>query len=165
MRRSFAWLGLLATLALLVAACGDDTLSDEAYYAALADVGADSDARGDALFATFATEAGDALVDTEAATTFLDGFQAIFVDARAVVATLAAPRDLASAHDAFVEALDTVIDELEEGRAQVAAGADIVAIFLDLQLAAFDELERVCDRLERLGRDRDIHVTLSCADE
>ena len=51
MRRSGVWLGFVATLALLVVACGgDDSLSDEAYFESLDDIAVDVDLRELSLF-------------------------------------------------------------------------------------------------------------------
>ena len=169
MRHLWTWFGLLAALALLAAACGDDTLSDEAYFEALADIGADSDAAAEPLFAPFAgDESGSAVLraGAEAAVAFLDGFQALFVVARADTAALAPPSDLAAAHDAVVAAMDEVIDELEEARAQVAGGADVETIFEHPQpAAAFDEWRRACATLQQLAADRGFELELSCVEE
>lgn len=164
MPRSLTWLGLMALLTVLVAACGGDgTLSDEAYFEAVEDVGADSDARAEPLFETFSNEAGDAPPDAETATAFLDGYQALFVAARAGTAALSAPSDLAAAHEALLDAMAAVIDEIGRARVRVEAG-ELESVFTEVEPAAFDEFARACATLEQLARDRGFHLELSCAD-
>ena len=164
MRRSLTWLGLMGLLTLLVAACGGDgTLSDEAYFEALEDVGADADARAEPLFETFSNEAGDAPPAAETATAFLDGYQALFVAARAGAAALSAPIDLAAAHETLVDAMDAVIDEIGRARVRVEAG-ELESVFVEVAPAAFDEFARACATLEQLATDRGFDLELSCAD-
>ena len=128
-----------------VAACGGDgTLSDAAYFEALEDVGADSDARSEPLFETFSNEAGDAPGDAETAMAFLDGYQALFVAARAGTAALSAPSDLAAAHEALVDAMDAMIDDIERARQRVEAG-ELESVFAEVEPAAFREFARACD--------------------
>lgn len=161
MRRSLTVLGLLALLPLLVAACGDDTLSDEAYFAALEAESADAAAQGEAVFERLI---GDVAVDDpESVVAFLDAFRATWEDTRATTAALTPPSDLATAHDALVEALDAVIEELGVAVAEAEAG-NVDTFFAIAEPVALAELERACAALERLGRDRDIHVSLACAD-
>ncbi len=160
MRQPLTWLGLLAALTLLVAACGDENiLSDEEYFEALEDVGADSDARAEPLFDAL----GDEPPDAETALAFLAGFHALYVEARAAVSTLAAPSDLAAANRAFVDAADAVIVAIEQARVRVEAG-DVASVFAEVGPAAFDEFRRACAALEQLARDRGFTVELSCAD-
>ncbi|MCZ6544701.1 MAG: hypothetical protein O6913_03225 [Chloroflexi bacterium] len=168
MRRSLTWLGLVGLLTLLLAACGgDDSLSDEAYFQALADVGAESDARLEPLYAPFAgDESGAAFLrgGEEAAVTFLDGLQAVMAEARDAVAALAAPSDLTAANDAFVEAADAMIAEIDRARLRVEAG-DLESVFEEVEPAAFDEFRRACARLQQLALDRGFDPKLSCAEE
>ena len=160
MRRPLIWLGLLAALTLLVAACGDENiLSDEEYFEALEDVGADSDARAEPLFEALGDEP-----DAETALAFLAGFHALYVEAREGVATLAAPSDLAAANRAFVDAADAVIVAIEKARVRVEAG-DLASVFAEVEPAAFERFRRACAALEQLARDRGFTVELSCADE
>ncbi len=174
MRRSLTWLGLLATLTLLLAACGgddslgvddrlgaaDDRQAVEAYFEALESLAADVDARGEELVETLLGDVVD-LPDPETLAVLLDAWQELFEDARAAVAALAVPSDLAPAHAAFVAAIDAVIAETKEGRTRAEAG-DIGA-FVEIS-AAFAEFERTCTALERLAGDRGIDVALSCGD-
>jgi hypothetical protein len=154
-------LGLLPMCVLILAACGgDDALSDEAYFAALADVAADSHTQIVALFD--ASLGPDDAPDVEAILAFVGDFQATFIDARAEVAALAAPSDVVPAHDAFVEAIDAVIDEIEEVRPQIE---EDVTLFEDTDLVTLERYERACTALERLAADRGIHVDLICGDE
>ncbi len=84
MKRPLPALGLLATLALLVVACGgDDALSDREYFAALEAVSTAADAR-DVAIPELSPES-----DAEAVTAFFDAFQALFVATRADIAALA----------------------------------------------------------------------------
>jgi hypothetical protein len=176
MRQPLTGPGLLATFALLVAACGggedglrddgslrvdDDSLRVEAYFEALESVATDLDARGEELVATFLSDVVD-LPDPETLAAFLSAWQELFNNARSVVAALTAPRNVAPAHDAFVEAIDAVIDETMAARARAEAG-DIGAFFEFS--AAFAEFERTCTTLERLAADRGIDVALACVDE
>ncbi|MCZ6544900.1 MAG: hypothetical protein O6913_04235 [Chloroflexi bacterium] len=159
MRRSLALLGLLATLALLLAACGgDDTLSDREYFAALEAVSADAEARDAAI----PEPSPD---DPESVPAFFELFQALFVGVRADLAAIAAPTELAAAHDAFVEAIDAVIDNLERVR---GAGADetIVDVLAFFEANdAFGEFNRACATLQQLAADRNIDFVFDCTDE
>ena len=145
MRRFLTVLGLLATLALFVAACGgDEALSDREYFAALGDAAADAEAQDNALDEAFPF---DEPPDAETVAAFLEALQAIFVDARADIAALAPPPELAAAHDAMVVAQDAVIAVFDEAR------------------GVFDEFERSCTTLAQLAADRGIAVELFCGDE
>ena len=158
MKRALPWLGLLVTLALLLTTCGgDEALSDEAYFAALQDVGADSSARAGPLFETLR----GAPPDTETALAFLDGYQALLGEARAGVAVLAAPSDLAAANDAFVDAAGAAIAALERARVRVEAG-ELEAVF---EPAAFAEFVRACVTLEQRAADRGFELELCATGE
>lgn len=159
MRRLLTWFGLLATLALLVAACGtdDDALSDTAYFDALEGVIAEAADRGADLFTAF----GEATDEAEASATFLEAEQAIFEDARASVSALNAPSDLAEAHGAYVDALGGAIAAIEESR---VAGSTLEAFFDDAA-EALDAFGRACDTLQQAAVDRDIAVDLVCGNE
>ena len=159
--RSLTLLGLLASLALLIAACGDDTLSHEAYFQALEAQSADADAQGEAVFQRLIGDV--AADDPESVVAFLVAFRATFEDARANAAALAPPSDLTTAHDALVEALDAVVEELGVALAEAEAG-NVDTFFAIAEPVAFAEFRRTCAALERLGRDRDIHVSLACTD-
>ena len=162
MRRTPSWLGLLATLALLVATCGgEDALTDRAYFEALEEVALAAQAQDEALDAAFPF---DDPPDAETIAAFLEAFQATFIDARAAAAVLAAPSDLAAAHDASVAAQDAVIDAFETARADVETFADL-RTFFDEAGAAFDEFGRACVGLEQLAADRGISVELFCPEE
>lgn len=167
MQRSLAVLGLLAALALLLAACGgDDTLSVEAYFEALQEVDADAEARGGAA----KDAALQALADADP--TDSDGATAAFFDPlekstrafRADLAALTAPAEVAAAHTALVDATDAVIDEIDKVRARGgdAAFVDLVAFLTDAG-DANDEVLRACIALEQLAADRDIDLVLACA--
>ncbi len=159
MRRFLTVLGLLATLTLLVAACGgDEALSDREYFAALGDSSADAEARDNALDEAFPF---DEPPDAETVAAFLDAFQAIFIDARADIAALAPPPDLAAAHDAMVAAQDAVITVFDEARADAETFSDV----FDEARGVFDEFERSCTTLAQLAADRGIAVELFCGDE
>ena len=160
--RSLALLGLLASLALLIAACGDDALSDEAYFEALQEVDADANTEGEAVFERLI---GDVTPDDpEGVAAFLVAFRATWEDARANAAALDPPSDLATAHDALVEAMDAVIEEVGAVLAEAEAG-NVDAFFAIADPVSLAELGRACAALERLGRDRDIHVSLACTDQ
>ena len=158
-----ATLSILSVLAALaLAACGgDDPLSDEAYFEGLEAVGAQSDAQAEPLFEPFAD---DTPPDAETAAAFLVGYQALFETASAGTAALVPPSDLAAAHDASLEAMDAVIDEIERARVRVEAG-EVDSVFVELRPAAFDDFARVCATFEQLAVDRGFHLQLSCADE
>ena len=76
MRRPLVWLGLLATLALLVAACGgegsDDTSSAASYFEALAAADAVAEAQGEAAVRTLL---GQDSTDPEGFATFFDAVE------------------------------------------------------------------------------------------
>ena len=151
MMRPLPWLGLLATLALLLAACGgDDTLSDREYFAALEAVSAAAEAR-DVTIPELSPEA-----DAEAVAAYFDAFQALFVETRADLAALAPPTELTTAHDALVDALDAVIDEIEQVREADAdeSFADVLSFFT--AGGGIDEFNRACVTLHQLAADRDI---------
>ena len=167
MRQSLSVLGLLALLALLGAACGgggSDDSSAEAYFGALAKVDAAAEARGEAAFRTLL---GQDSTDPEGFARFFDAVEAFNRVLRADLTALAAPADLAAAHDALVAAEDVVIDEIEKVR---EAAADVVT-FADIETFvseagdAFDEFRRACVALEQLAADRGIDLVLGCAEE
>ena len=164
MRRSLTRLGLAGLLTLLLVACGgDDGLSDAAYFDALADVGADSAARLEPLHALFdGPEGGETLPlpDAETAVAFLDGLQALMAEARDAGAALAAPSDLAAANDAFVDAADAMIAQIERARGRVAAGElDFEAVFPEVETSDF---RRACATLEQFATDRGFDLDLFC---
>jgi hypothetical protein len=68
---------------------------------------------------------------------------------------------LASAHNAFLDALDAVIQEIERTR---QAGADLETFFDDDD-NVLTEFGRSCAALQQLAEDRSIDVALSCATE
>ena len=161
MKRPPPVLGLLATLALLVAACGggDDALSDREYFAALEDVNAAAEARSDAI-------PEPSRDDRESIRAFFDDLRAVFVDTRADLAALAAPTELAAAHDALVDAVNLVIDEIERvGEADADETlADVRAFFAS---DGIDEFNRACGTLHQLAAARDIAFVFDddCTDE
>ena len=168
MRRPLMWLGLLATLALLVAACGgeasDDTSSAAAYFEALAAADAVAEAQGEAAVRTLL---GQDSTDPEGFATFFDAVEEFNRVLRADLTALSAPADLAAAHNALVAAEEAVIAEIEKVR---AAAAEVVT-FADIETFvseagdAFDEFRRACVALEQLAADRGIDLVLSCAEE
>ena len=160
MKRARAALGLLATLALLVAACGgDDALSDREYFAALEDVNAAAEARDDAI-------PDPSPDDPESIRMFFDDLRTSFVDTRADLAALAAPTALAAPHDALVDAVDRVIVEIERVREAdtEATLADVRAFFAS---DGIDEFNRACAMLHQLAADRDIAFVFDddCTDQ
>ena len=147
--RSVTLLGLLASLALLMAACGgEDTLSDREYFAALEDVNAAVEARADAVPQPSAD-------DPETIPAFFDDFLLLFTGLRADLAALAPPAELAAAHDALVDAVALVIVEIERVREAGAEEtlANVSAFFAGEGIAAFN---RVCATLHQLAADRGI---------
>ena len=149
MKRRAPVLGLLATLVLLVGACGgDDALSDREYFAALEEVNAAAEARNDAI-------SDPSPDDPESIAAFFDDLRTSFVETRADLAGLAAPPALAAVHDALVAAMDRTIDEIERIRdgddGETIAG--VRALFASDGIAEFN---RVCARLHQLAADRDI---------
>lgn len=158
MKRSLPWLGLLATLALLVTACGgNDTLSAEAYFSSLQDVFDPADTRTQDLFETLGDEP-----DAEAFAAFLVGEQALFADVRVRTAALSPPSELAPAHSAFLDAVDATIDEIE--RAREAGTANLETLF-DQAGNVFEEFGRTCGTLQQIAEERGIDIALSCATE
>ena len=158
MKRPFPWLGLLATLALFVTACGgNDTLSAEAYFSSLQDVFDPADTRTQDLFETLGDEP-----DAEAFAAFLVGEQALFADVRAGTTALSPPSELAAAHDAFLDAMDAAIEEIERAR---EAGKDNLETLFDQAGNVFEEFGRTCGTLQQIAEERGIDVALSCATE
>ena len=143
-----------------------DDSSAAAYFAGLAEVGARSNAATLVLLASIDIEGSDEPPDAATAIAFLDGFQAIFAEARADTVALAAPSDLVAAHDAFVAGMDAVIDELGEASREVAAGADVEAIFGARRLnAAFSRWSLACATLEQLAVARGLNLESFCGTE
>ena len=158
MKRPLPWLGLLATLALLVTACGgNDTLSAEAYFSSLQDVFDPADTRTQDLFEILGDEP-----DAEAFAAFLVGEQALFADVRAGTSALSPPSELVAAHDAFLDAMDAAIDEI--ARAREAGTASLETLF-DQAGNVFEEFGRTCGTLQQIAEERGIDVALSCATE
>ena len=140
-----------------------DNSSAAAYFAGLAEVGARSNAATLVLLASIDIE-GDEPPDAATAIAFLDGFRAIFVEARADTVALAAPSDLVAAHDAFVAEMDAVIDELGEAGREVAAGADVEAVFGARRLnAAFSRWNLDCVTPEQLAVARGLNLEPFCS--
>ena len=163
MRRTLPSLGLVTAIALLLVACGgDDTLSDQEYFDALGDVAAAAQEQDQALDEAFSF--GEEEPDAETVAAFLETFQATFIEARAAVAALAAPRDLALAHAENVAAFDAVIEQFDRARAEAETLTDALAFFVTAA-AVFDEFARTCAALEQLAVDRGIAVELFCGDQ
>ena len=160
MVRLLAPFALVVALALLSGACGgEDTLSDREYFAALEDVNAAVEARADAI----PQPSPD---DPETIPAFFEDLRALWAAARADLAALTPPAELAAAHDALVDAVTLVIVETEQGR---DAGteetlADIGAFFLGEGIAAFN---RACTTLHQLADDRSIPFAFDddCTDQ
>ena len=63
----------------------------------------------------------------------------------------------------LVEALDAVVEELGVALAEAEAG-NVDTFFAIADPVAFAELERACRRLRQLAAERDIQLSLTCAD-
>jgi hypothetical protein len=158
MKRSLLWLGLLAALALLVAACGsDDRLSAETYFASLEEVFDDAETRGEGLFEALGDQP-----DAEAVATFLVAEQELFSGARPDIAALSPPSELAAAHKALLDAMDAAIDEIERAR---ETGTDSLETFFDEADDVLEEFGRACATLQQLAEERGVDIALSCANE
>ena len=141
-----------------------DNSSAATYFAGLAEVGARANAATLVLLASIDSEGSDEPPDAATAIAFFDGFQAIFAEARADTVSLAAPSDLVAAHDAFVAGMDVVLDELGEASREVAAGADVEAVFEAPRLnAAFGRWSLACATLEQLAAARGLNLEPFCS--
>ena len=153
----------MLAFALLLAACGgDEERSDREYFTALEIAAARAEAQDEALDAEFSF--GDQPPDAEEVADFLEAFQAIFIDARADIAALAPPVDLATDHDAMVAAMDALIEEFDVARDEVETFADVLVFFNDAT-PLVGAYQRACLRLQQLAVDREITVELFCQQE
>ncbi len=142
---------------LFVAACGgNDSLSAEAYFDAIEDLGAAAEARVGGVSEL-------SLDDAESVAAFLDNVQAVWAGVRADLAALAAPTELASIHNAYVDAVDAVIGGIERLRG-AGARQPFDAERFDAELGdALNEFAGACFLLQAAANRGADFLSLACA--
>jgi hypothetical protein len=175
-------LGLLARLAVLLLAAGvfigscssdSDTLTLDEYFVEFEAIDAEVDSQFDALFSTF-PEDEEPFADEANLEVFTDlmvGFPRIVGDATNQFKDMDPPSEVKEAHDALIDAGETLTTALDEGvegigdaetMADLETGMSQVGPTVDAAQAAFDA---ACLAVVDVAMANEIHVSITCEDE